>query len=506
MSFQDVQHRLIWILLDTVFYVIYILDVLLQMRTSYLRDGILEDDLQKVRMYYTNTWRFKVDVLSILPLDWLYTLLTMSHAPAALQIFRLLKIYRLRQFVDRTESRSHFPNLCRVLFLVHNVLVIIHWNACVYFLVSQWLGLGSDGWVYKASNETHNIEWGHLSRRYIYCFYWSTLTLTTIGELPEPQQNVEYVIVTLDYLIGILMFATLVGNIGSIIANMQKNRTKFQAKMDQIKHYMKETKVPNHLQERVIKWFDYLWTHGLPVEDQQALNALPDKLKAEIGIHVHFETLKKVDFFEECEQGLLWELVLRLRTQIYSPGEYVCRKGDVGREMYIVNSGRLEVSAEQNSEVFRKLLHGEYFGEISVLNLGKSQHRRTVFVRSIGYTQLLCLSQTDLLEVLNDYPRTKDTLVMKGKMKLENTSTVNKDPPRITTNDEEADLSTDSEDSSEVSSEFQLQTVADQVIDVHVRLSQMESLLKEIVHEIQKNGYNTRNPVSPMKRRISTQI
>ena len=54
--------------------------------------------------------------------------------------------------------------------------------------------------------------------------------------------------VTFDYLVGILMFATLVGNVGSLIANSAKNRTKFQTKMDQMKHYMKNTHVSSPLQ------------------------------------------------------------------------------------------------------------------------------------------------------------------------------------------------------------------------------------------------------------------
>ena len=507
-SFPNVQQWFLWVLLDAFFYALYALDLLVQMRTSYLRDGILEEDLRKMRVYYTSTWYFKLDLLSALPLEWGYMLATWSVPPTILHCFKLLKVYRLRQFADRMESRSHFPNLCRVLFLVHNLLVIIHWNACVYFLLSHWIGLGSDTWVYP---DTHNSEWGNLLRQYIYSFYWSTLTLTTIGELPAPQSNVEYLFVTFDYLVGILMFATLLGNVGSIIANMQKSRTKFQNKMDSMKTYMRETRVPDHLQERVIKWFDYLWTHGHPVDDQRALSALPEKLKAEIGIHVHFETLKKVDFFEECEQGLLWELVLRLRTQIYSPGEYVCRKGDVGREMYIVNSGHLEVSAEEDREVLRELVHGEYFGEISVLNLGKSHRRRTAFVRSVGYSALLCLSQSDLIDVLKEYPKTMEMLVEKGKKKLGVDDEQEEEEEeerchRLMSFDEEEDgLLVES--SSEGGEEFPgppiaLQSVADQVINVHIRLSQVESLLKDVLNEVRSDRKNnTHLPSIPEKIR-----
>ena len=554
----------LWLLIDSVFAAVYVADLLVQMRTSYLRDGILEEDEDKMKNHYMSTWFFKVDFIAVLPFDWLYLMSTWRAPPPTLHCFKLLKLYRIRQFSDRTESRSRFPNIFRVLFLVHNLLVIIHWNACIYFLFSHWIGLGSDEWVYPMWNATHNPEWGCFSRQYIYSFYWSTLTLTTIGELPEPQTNFEYAFVTTDYLIGILMFASLVGNVGSIISNTQKNRTKFQNKMDSIKTYMNYTKVSNNLQERVIKWFDYLWTHGHPIDDKHVLDALPDKLKAEIGLHVHFETLKKVNFFEECEPGLLWELVLRLRTQIYSPGEYVCRKGDVGREMYIVNNGRLDVLAEERGSVLKELGHGDYFGEISVLNLGigKHQRRRTAFVRSVGYSSLLCLLQNDLLEVLNDYPKAKEVLVQKamkqlGNDRLSETESATEDPPqnallpgeedkesqaverRESLNSTSSDqdwsrysngkwsqdsiqdwdtaaarrrASQDSEDM--FVPPIQLNTVADQLIDVHIRLSEIESLIKEVLREVKGSkfrmepaaGGGTLYSIKERVRRMSSQI
>lgn len=56
-----------------------------------------------------------------------------------------------------------------------------------------------------------------LTRQYIYSFYWSTLTLTTIGETPTPENETEYLFVVADFLAGVLIFATIVGNIGSSI-------------------------------------------------------------------------------------------------------------------------------------------------------------------------------------------------------------------------------------------------------------------------------------------------
>lgn len=56
--------------------------------------------------------------------------------------------------------------------------------------------------------------------------------------------------------------------------------------------------------------------------------SIKDKLKAEIAIHVHLDTLKRVEIFQNTEAGFLCELVLRLRPVLFSPGDYICRKGN----------------------------------------------------------------------------------------------------------------------------------------------------------------------------------
>lgn len=44
----------------------------------------------------------------------------------------------------------------------------------------------------------------------------------------------------------------------------------------------------------MIKWFDFLWTNKKAVDEREVLKYLPDKLRAEIAINVHLDTLKKV--------------------------------------------------------------------------------------------------------------------------------------------------------------------------------------------------------------------
>ncbi len=51
-------------------------------------------------------------------------------------------------------------------------------------------------------------------------------------------------------------------------------------------------------------------------------------MRVEIAIHVHLAALRRVPIFAEAQPGLLVELVTRLKLQIFSPGDYVCRKGN----------------------------------------------------------------------------------------------------------------------------------------------------------------------------------
>uniref|UniRef100_A0A1B0CTZ4 Putative cyclic nucleotide-gated cation channel subunit a-like protein n=1 Tax=Lutzomyia longipalpis TaxID=7200 RepID=A0A1B0CTZ4_LUTLO len=270
------------------------------------------------------------------------------------------------------------------------ILVLIHWNACLYFAISYALGFGTDNWVYNLNGPKNST----LSRQYIYSFYWSTLTLTTIGETPTPENDAEYLFVVADFLAGVLIFATIVGKyIHGDGKNMGLSHT-----------FM------------VIRWFAYTWAQSGALDEERVLAALPDKLKAEIAIRVHMDTLKQVRIFQDCEPGLLEALVLKLKLQVFSPGDYICRKGDVGKEMYIVKRGRLSVVGDDGVMVLATLGAGSVFGEVSVLEIAgnRTGNRRTANVRSIGYSDLFCLAKRDLWETLADYPEARASLTERG--------------------------------------------------------------------------------------------
>lgn len=163
---------------------IYILDIIITSRISFLQNGILVQDVKRVAFMYLFTKPFYIDVLAILPVDFLY--IAFGVTPT-LRLVRLIKVYKLIKIKTSVESKSSSPALLRVSLLIHSMFLLIHWNASFYFMISEYEGLGSNEWVYPALNGS----FVDLTRKYARSFYWSTLTLTAIGDLPAPETNLE---------------------------------------------------------------------------------------------------------------------------------------------------------------------------------------------------------------------------------------------------------------------------------------------------------------------------
>ncbi|XP_019638749.1 PREDICTED: cyclic nucleotide-gated cation channel alpha-3-like isoform X2 [Branchiostoma belcheri] len=425
---EEGTHQLVLCELDLFCDLVYFLDVLVQHRIGYLEEGMLVLDPYKLSSHYRSQPWFWRDVVAILPLQSVCSLIlrivpfqTWGHLSDSscllLRLSRLLKLHSLAQFFDVTDSRISNPNRLRAFKLTMYLGVVIHWVGCFYYMLSEYEGLGTNDWVYSSAPAFKDF-----TSKYIRCMYWSTMTLTTIGGASNPVTNLEYIFTGVTFLIGVFVFAAVVGNVGDVISNLNAARTDFQNRMDSIKLYMTHRKVPEALQSRVKRWAGYAWHRTQALDEVSLLEMLPERLRAEIAIHVHLETLRKVTIFEDCEQGLLCDLVLKLRSQIYSPGDYICRTGETGREMYIINHGTVQILVPENTTGERKvvatLTKGNSFGEISVLKLDGGGNKRTADVISVGYSELLVLSRKDLLSALVEYPDAKKLLEAQAKERL----------------------------------------------------------------------------------------
>ncbi|KAG6455346.1 hypothetical protein O3G_MSEX009152 [Manduca sexta] len=106
-----------------------------------------------------------------------------------------------------------------------------------------------------------------------------------------------------------------------------------------------------------------------------------------------------------------------MKAYIFTPGDSICRKGEVAREMFIIADGILEVISE-TGRVLTTMKAGDFFGEIGILNLD-GLNKRTADVRSVGYSELFSLSREDVLAAMKDYPEAQEILQTLGRKRLQ---------------------------------------------------------------------------------------
>ena len=185
-AFEEAQndYATLWWVLDTISDVIYILDIFINCRVGFVEEGILVKDTNRACKRYLRSIHFYLDIFCVMPLELLYFV---TGIQPILRFPRLLKVYKSREIKNRLESRARHPTGVRVFFSVHLMLVMVHWNAGIYFLICRAEGFGSNAWVYPALNASYDT----FTQKYVRSFYWSMLTLTTIGDLPTPVTNLE---------------------------------------------------------------------------------------------------------------------------------------------------------------------------------------------------------------------------------------------------------------------------------------------------------------------------
>ncbi|XP_037344716.2 cyclic nucleotide-gated cation channel alpha-4 [Pungitius pungitius] len=405
----------VWLTLDYLADIMYLVDMIITVHTGYLDQGILIKDVTQLRKRYLRSKSSLRDLVSLLPTDFLYFVFGIQVP--LVRINRLLRIPRLNEALDRMETRTSYPNTFRISKLMIYIFVLIHWNACLYFALSSYIGFGSDLWVYP--NVT-TPEFASMRRQYIYCFWFSAQIFTTVGDTPLPKREEEYLFMIADLLIAVLVFASIVGNVGNVITNLRDRDNVFFPDHELVRAYLRSHRISKELRQRIDSWYQHLHINKKIMRENEILQQLPVHLRTEIAVSVHLPTLSKVTIFQSCEKSLLAELVLKLTPQVFSPGEYVCRKGDVGHEMYIIREGKLAVVADDGVTEFAVLSESNFFGEISILNIkgNKSGNRRTANIRSIGYSDLFSLSKEDLTEVLSEFPAAKRHLEEKGRQIL----------------------------------------------------------------------------------------
>ncbi|KAM3625080.1 uncharacterized protein V6R79_006570 [Siganus canaliculatus] len=403
--YQTPENIHLWLLADYTCDLVYITDILVfQPRLQFVRGGDIVCDKKDMRENYMTTKRFQMDVISLFPMEILYYF---TGVNSLLRFPRLLKYMVFSEFNDRMESVMKKAYIYRVIRTSTYLLYSLHINACLFYWGSDYEGLGSTKWVYNGKGNA-----------YIRCYYFAVKTLITIGGLPDPTTVFEICFQLINYFVGVFAFSIMIGQMRDVVGAATAGENYYRACMDSTVKYMTSYNIPKQVQNRIKTWYDYTWASQGMLDEQELLVQLPTKMRLDIAVDVNYAIVSKVALFQGCDRQMVFDMLTRLKSVVYLPGDFVCKKGEIGREMYIIKQGEVQVVGGPDLEtVFVTIRAGSVFGEISLL-AGGGGNRRTANVKAHGFANLFILDKKDLAEILVHYPESQKLLRKKAKTML----------------------------------------------------------------------------------------
>jgi hypothetical protein len=396
--------------------VVFGVDILLNFFTTFRRHGEKITDPGQTARHYLKTLFF-IDLVANVPLDAFFlggddvrvagvSLVLILRQLRLLRVVRLFVVFRRWQSLSWTNS-----GYLRIAKYFTIFMLLVHGIACAWFLVPYLEGFPENCWVVQ-----QGIEHANPITQYIRALYWVIQTMATVGYGDiTPHRDFEYVFSILTMLMGASTYAFIIGNIASLASNLDASRASFFNRIEAVSQYLHSRQVPPHLNEQVRNYYEYLWAHHRGVKEEALFEDLPPSFRLNLLLHLTRDLLEKVPLFTYCSPVLRNILLMSLKPQTYAPGVLIAREGEIGKEIYFLSHGQVEIVSEDRNENYGTLEDGDYFGDLSLI----LKERRTASVRAFTYCEFFVLTKKEFNHIKSEYPEFREVLKKASSEKTE---------------------------------------------------------------------------------------
>ncbi|KAL3313584.1 Potassium voltage-gated channel subfamily H member 5, partial [Cichlidogyrus casuarinus] len=444
-------------IVDAIIDVIFFIDIVLNFHTSFVGPGgeVIADSAI-IRLNYLRGW-FALDLISCLPYEIIkYSeLLPGDHENTQLNYLRFMRLLRMVRAARRVDQYMEHVSLL-LLLMILCFFLLSHWFACSWYVI----GINDMeqailyGWIPRIYNDSSNPQnWTFLKNliedknqnltfmskqiannvfsennvtdvstvscanttqpltmplktirdkwsAYLTALYFSLSLLTTIGFGNVAAFTEKEKALSIGFMmIGALVYATIFGNITTIVQQMYATRTRYNEKMNGVKDFLKIHEVPRELGERVIDYITSTWAITKGTETAKILNYCPKDMQADISVHMNRSVFNNHPAFRLASDGCLRALAVNFHTLHTAPGDLVIHQGESVDQLCFIVTGSLEII--QDDEVVAILSKGEVFGTPNWKS--SNQSPSAVSVRALTYCNLHTIRLDCLKSVLEFY-------------------------------------------------------------------------------------------------------
>lgn len=258
---------------ELVMQIFFGIDIVITFFTAFHNENdVLVTSKIEIALNYLRSW-FVIDLIACLPLS--YVLSDEQDGPSSYnnlirlgrlsRLYRLLRVIRLIRIVKLANVKklkileyfkkltSFTTSMQRMLKTMILCLMFVHLSSCFFFLIAKIDEFGPDSWVTRIGIQDYDPE-----IQYLYAFYWSMQTVTTVGFGDiTPVSNEEKIFVIIWMAFGSAYYSFVISNLGEELENRENENT-LHGKLNALKLFANETKLPIHLLHRLKRYFQFL--------------------------------------------------------------------------------------------------------------------------------------------------------------------------------------------------------------------------------------------------------
>lgn len=368
-------------------------------------------DPQIVAKNYAKKWLW-IDLLATIPWDLIFA--PFYSGVDALGAMRLLRLFRVVQVVSKRQGGRDklSKGAVRLLKMCAYSYVIAHWIGLMWFTLSRHEGFAETQSGILASEELHNLP---NMDKYIRCIHWGFWSIIGIGGELRPDTTLQTFLCFAVMVMGVYVFASILGNISVILTQMDSSSMRFQERVAGLSEFMNSRKgITKQDQKHIFEYVYHSWKITKGLNEKDLLMGLPQEMQGKLYRSMHKHYLLKCTFLEKCSDGFLNNLCTQMDHEICLSEDLILRQGEIGNRIYLIVKGKAEIVNINTGIIHGELPEGQLFGEMILF---ASHHKRSVSVRALTFMEIITFNKYRVLRLLEHYPEEKRLLKEKIRAK-----------------------------------------------------------------------------------------
>jgi len=362
--------------------------------------------------------------------------LAWSRIPKLIKVMDLKEIASVLERLLEELGMNRGNNGVKLVKLLVVVVIIGHFAACFFFLMAFQFNEPWENCVGKPNDDknTSSDLWGSefsvckwegtwmqlqiedekiegetdAPSYYVRAFNWAlpTLVVVVIGDvIPLTMDETLYCLLWM--LVGVTINASIVGNIASIVANLETESSLFIKRADTLQDYLHQHGLPQQIQERSRAYLDWLWSERRGKNQDTILYELPFTLRAEVSNLSRLSYVRSCEFFKHLPDNLVEAIAMSFKSHLYSIHDQIVSVGDESFELFYIEKGGVEVILSDNKTICAKIDAGNFFGESALFHSG----HRMANIRAADFCELLSLHRIDFGKIFKNFEQEKSKVL-----------------------------------------------------------------------------------------------